>query len=99
MATHHHDATVTAFLRSAKAQAIAAKNVARQYPDLVEDPDPVRPMPRTARIVVAAATSPIVGGFVRRGVVRLATWLGRGEPTSVRVRTVVLARAVVQAEA
>lgn len=97
VATHRHDGSVPAFLRNARAQALAAKSVAHQYPDLVEDALPVPPLPRTARIVVAVASAPVVGGLVRSGVVRLATWLGRGEPTTVRVRTVVLARAVVQA--
>jgi Glycosyltransferases, probably involved in cell wall biogenesis len=97
VAVHFHDRPVSAFLALARAQAGASDRLHELYPDLVEVGDPAAGLPAAARWVVRAASAPVIGVVVRGVVVRIATWLGRGAPTRLRVRAVAFARAVVQA--
>ncbi|MGZ6897681.1 MAG: glycosyltransferase [Acidimicrobiia bacterium] len=98
-AVHHHNQSIEMFLRNSARQMAAAQILARQYPGLAPPPDPVAPLPAYARVLVRTTGAPVVGRPLRAAVVRVATRLGRGRATPLRIKAAVFARVVVQLEA
>ena len=94
--THHYERPVAAFLKSARAQALASRQLHEMYPDLAPIFDGRPALPKPAQLIVAASLLPGVGRLVRAAVVWLATKLGAGAPNRLNVRAAVLARVVVQ---
>ncbi|MEO6468658.1 MAG: glycosyltransferase family A protein [Acidimicrobiia bacterium] len=95
--THHYERPVSAFLKSARAQALASRRLHEMYPDLAPVIDGRADLPKPARLVVQASLLPGVGPAVRTAVVWVATKLGASRPNRLNLRTAALAREVVQA--
>lgn len=95
-AVHHHDQSVTKFLEVATRQMRDNQYLCGLYPDLTELPDPSLGMPRLALAALRAMQVPMLGPLFRGATVRIATRLGRGRPTPLRIKAVVFARAAVQ---
>ncbi len=95
-AAHHYDRSVADFLELAQAQTRSSYLLIERYPDLAVLSDPTAGMPLAAKWIVRAAQLPIFGGGLRAVIVWSAVRLGRGAPTRLRVRTAVMARAVLQ---
>ena len=94
--THYYERPVSAFLKSARAQALASRRLHERYPALAQVIDGRPDLPRLARLVVQASLLPGIGPAVRAAVVGAASKLGTGAPNRLNVRAAVLARVVVQ---